>query len=104
MGRLPAHRLPVSKLRPHRIRSRLVALPGRHPRQKIRERNRQVYRIEVGQPGVKWRMFQEQCRKEQRGLACLENKAMEKPAREVHIVQSINRLFVRCLRSLAGHC
>lgn len=51
---------------------------------KIRQRNREVYRVEVGQPGVKWRMFQEHCRKEQRGLACLEhNKAKGKQAKEV---------------------
>eukprot|EP00752_Nemacystus_decipiens_P004820 g4387.t1 len=50
---------------------------------RIRERNREVYRVEVGQPGVKWRMFQEQCRKEQRGLACLENQAnKDKQAKE----------------------
>lgn len=55
-----------------------------HSRTKIRERNRAVYRIEVDQPGVKWRMFQEQCRKESRELACLEKKAREKKKEVLH--------------------
>lgn len=46
---------------------------------KIRELNRAVYRVEVGQPGIKWRMFQEQCRKEQRELARQEKKSSEIP-------------------------
>ncbi len=47
-----------------------------------------MYRVEVGQPGVKWRMFQEQCRKEQRGIACLERKAQISKAKEVRTMNA----------------
>lgn len=39
---------------------------------KIRERNRAIHRLEVGQPEAKWKIFREQCRKEQKGLQAME--------------------------------
>lgn len=79
------------------LRARLFTFPAvpaaEHLCEKIRERNRAIYRVEVDQPGVKWRMFQEQCRKESRGLACLEQKAREKKKEVGYVIAGVFRFF-----------